>query len=77
MLFAANVDPNSAISVTAVKSGGATYQLPVEYVGKSPGMDSVTTIIVILPQDSTLHGDIAVSLTAAGIKSNSVVFAIQ
>ena len=77
MLFATNVDPNSAISVTAVKSGGATYQLPVEYVGKSPGMDSVTTIIVILPQDSTLHGDIAVSLTAAGIKSNSVVFAIQ
>jgi phosphatidylserine/phosphatidylglycerophosphate/cardiolipin synthase-like enzyme len=77
MLFATNVDPNSAIIVTAVKSGGATYQLPIEYVGKSPGMDSVTTLIVILPQDSALHGDISVSLTAAGIKSNSVVFAIQ
>jgi len=54
-----------------------TYQLPIEFVGKVPGMDTITSLVVILPQDTSLHGDLFVTLTAAGIQSNSVVFGIR
>ena len=79
MLFAQNVDPktSSTWSVTAVSTHGVLYQLPIEYVGPFPGLEFITTIIVRLPQDFALHGDLSVSLTAAGLRSNNVVFAIQ
>ena len=79
MLFAVNVDLsiNSTLSVAAVSSKGVLYQLPIEYVGSLPGLEFITTLIVRLPQDPALHGDISVSLTVAGTKSNSVAFAIQ
>lgn len=79
MLFAQNVDPktSSTWSVTAVSAQGASYQLPIEYVGPFPGLEFTTTIVVKLPQDPALHGDLTVSLTVAGIRSNNVVFAIQ
>ena len=79
MLFAFNVDPNtsSTWSVTAVSTQGVTYQLPIEYVGKVQGVDSITGLIVILPQDAALHGDVFISLTVAGVRSNDVVFAIR
>ena len=78
MLFATNLDPRTTpLSVAAVNTKGTTYQLPIEFVGNSPGMDGVTTLIVILPQDTTLHGDLFVTLTAAGVQSNSIHFAIR
>jgi hypothetical protein len=79
ILFATNVDPSTPglLSVSAVSTRGVTYQLPIEYVGRAAWSDSVTTLIVILPQDSSLHGDLTVTLTAAGTRSNTVVFAIQ
>ena len=81
MLFATNVDPTmaSSLSATAVSTQGVTYQLPIEYVGKVPNMDTgtITQIIVILPQDSTLHGDVSVTIMLAGSQSNKVVFAIR
>jgi hypothetical protein len=79
MLFVANLDPHATpLSVTAVSSArGQTYQLPIEFVGNLPTMDSVTTLIVILPQDTLLHGDLFITVTAAGVQSNSVQFAIR
>jgi hypothetical protein len=77
MLFAANVSTTSSLSVAAVSTQGVTYQLPIEFVGKVPGMDTITSLIVILPQDTSLHGDLFVTLTAAGSQTNSVVFAIR
>ena len=80
MLFATNVDPSmaSSLSATAVSAQGVTYQLPIEYVGKVPNVDTaITQIVVILPQDSTLHGDVSVTITMAGSQSNKVVFAIR
>jgi len=79
-LFANNLDPNTRNTwiVTAVAaSTGAQYQLPVEYAEKGPGADSVTSFIVILPQDPALHGDLTVSLTVAGLRSNPIVFGIR
>ena len=80
MLFATNVDPSmaSSLSATAVSAQGVTYQLPIEYVGKVPNVDTtITQIVVILPQDSTLHGDVSLTITMAGSQSNKVVFAIR
>jgi len=77
MLFAFNVDPGKTLSVTAVSTQGVTYQLPIEYVGKVQGMDLITRLIVISPQDAALHGDLTISLTMAGVRSNEVVFAIR
>jgi PLD-like domain len=77
MLFVANDLSASNLSVSGVSTQGVTYQLPVEHVGKLPGVDSMTAIVVILPQDPALHGDLSVSITVAGVRSNSVVFAIR
>ena len=80
MLFASNVDPATRNNwvVTAVSSTGAQYQLPVEYAGKAPGVDPpVTSFIVMLPQDPALRGDVTVSLSVAGVRSNTIVFAIR
>ena len=79
MLFANNVDPTTRNTwiVTAVSSAGVQYQLPVEFAAKGPGTDTVTSFIVILPQDPALHGDLTVTLTVAGVRSNSIVFGIR
>jgi PLD-like domain len=81
MLFATNVDPTlaSSLSATAVSAQGVTYQLPIEYVGRVPNVDTVAIIqiIIVLPQDPTLHGDLSVTITMAGSQSNKVVFAIR
>jgi hypothetical protein len=79
MLFATNVDPNTSTTwiVTAVSTTGVQYQLPIEYAGIGPGADSVTSFIVILPQDPVLHGDLTVTLSVAGARSNPIVFGIR
>ena len=79
MLFAFNLDPSTSsnLLVTAIGIQGGMYQLPIEYVGKVSGFDSITTLIVIFPQDPALHGDLSVSLTVGSIRSNEVVFAIR
>ena len=79
MLFVTNValSTSSAVSASAVDTRGVTYELPIEYVGKVTGADSVTSLIVRLPQDSALRGDVSVSVTVAGVRSNAVVFAVR
>ena len=79
MLFATNVDPAtfSTWIVSAVSTTGAQYQLPIEYAGLCLGADATTSFIVILPQDPSLHGDLTVTLTVAGVRSNPIVFGIQ
>ena len=79
MLFARNVDPaaQSTFVVSATSVQGAQFQLPIEWVGPTPWDPAMTGIIVRLPQDATLHGDLTVNLTVGGTRSNNVVFAIQ
>ena len=79
MLFASNVDPatRSTWIVTAVSTQGVQYQLPIEYAGNCPGVDATTAFIVMLPQDPNLHGDLTISLSVAGMRSNTIVFAIR
>ena len=81
MLFAQNIDPNTPLTsliVTAVSAQGVHYQLPVEYLGAMPGTQSaVVSIIVRLPEDATLHGDLTLNLTVGTNHSNNVVFGVQ
>ena len=81
MLFAQNVDPatpTANLIVSAVSAQGVHYQLPVEFIGLTPGTQSaVVSIIVRLPEDATLHGDLTLNLTVGTNRSNNVVFGVQ
>ena len=81
MLFAANVDPatpTTSVIVTAVSAEGVHYQLPIEYLGAMPGTQSaIVSIVVRLPEDATLHGDLTLSITVGSSHSNNVVFAVR
>ena len=82
MLFARNVDlaPNETFSVVtakAVDSGSNVYTLAVEYVGRVPDFDGLTTVIVKLPNNLTFNGDVSISISLRGVPSNNVVLAIR
>lgn len=82
MLFAKNVEflPGetlAAIWVRAVDSRGIVYQLPVEFVGKVPNFDWLSMIIVRLPDDLTLQGELSLNLGMHGATSNTVLTSIR
>ena len=82
MLFATNVDflageTISALTVRATDSRGMSYDLPVEQVGKVASFSWLSSIIVRLPDDTTLAGDLVLSLGMHGLGSNSVRVGIK
>jgi hypothetical protein len=82
MLFATNLDflageTISSISVRGIDSRGINYDLPVENVFKVPNNSLLTAVIVRLPDDQTLSGDLSVNLAMRGGVSNSVRLAIR
>jgi len=52
------------------------YDLPVKYVGKVAGYDWLSFVIIVLPQDSSLSGNITLTFTLHGATSNPVTIAI-
>src|SRR6185369_1534497 len=73
-LFATNVqllqgETLAAISVSAVDTRSVTYTLPVEALTVVAGLDWLYSVVVRLPDDPTLKGDLAVTLTLRGLKS--------
>ena len=81
-LFCTNLDLLSGESISvvtarAVSSFGVIYDLPVEYVGKVPGYSWLTDVIVRLPQDPTLQGNLSVSIALRGLGSNSGTVALS
>jgi len=82
MLFATNLDllageTASSVSVRATDSRGLTYDLAVEQVGKVPNFSWLSAVIVRLPDDQTITGDLVMSLGIRGSISNSVRVAIR
>jgi len=80
-LFAMNVnllpgETESAIVARAVNSGGGVYSLPVKYVGTVAGYDWLWQVVIVLPQDSSLSGNINVTISLHGATSNTVTIAI-
>jgi len=81
-LFAMNVgllqsETLSAINVSGVDTRSVTYNLPVESLTIVPGFDWLYNVIVRLPDDTALKGDVAITLTLRGQTSNTVFVSIH
>ncbi|HKR13147.1 MAG TPA: endonuclease/exonuclease/phosphatase family protein [Pyrinomonadaceae bacterium] len=82
MLFAANLELQSgetpsAITVRGVDSRGNSYDLPVEQVLKFSNLPGLSTLIVKLPADTTINGDLRINVGIHSAVSNNVFVAIQ
>jgi endonuclease/exonuclease/phosphatase family metal-dependent hydrolase len=82
MLFAKNVDflageTISAVSVRATDSRGMAYDLAVEQVGTVTNLSGISSLIVRLPDDTTISGDLLLTLGMHGAVSNSVRIGIR
>jgi endonuclease/exonuclease/phosphatase family metal-dependent hydrolase len=80
-LFATNInlfsgENESAIIARAVNSSGGEYSLPVKYVTRVSGYDWLWHVVVVLPQDFSLSGNITLTITLHGATSNAVTVAI-
>ena len=67
----------SVISVSAVDTRSVVYNLPVESIALVPGVNSLSAVVVRLPEDATLKGDLSITLSLRGVKSNIVVIGIK
>ena len=81
-LFGINMDllPGenaSAVTARARDSRSRIYNLIVEFVGKVPGLNSLTQIVVKLPDQLAQAGDVWVSVTLHGQTSNEVILNIE
>jgi hypothetical protein len=82
VLFCSNLEllpgeTKSVVTARAVSSSGGIYDLPVEYVGTVSGFSWLTSVIVRLPEDPALQGNVSVAVALRGIGSNSVTVALQ
>ena len=67
----------SAINVSGMDTRSLTYNLPIESMTVVPGFDWLYSVIVRLPEDTSLKGDVAITLTLRGQQSNTVLVAIR
>jgi endonuclease/exonuclease/phosphatase family metal-dependent hydrolase len=67
----------SSVTVRAVDSRGIFYDLPVEQVRKVPGQSWLTAVIVRLPEDQSITGDLKITLAMRGAFTNTVRAAIR
>lgn len=82
ILFAGNADllpgeNSSALTAQAEDSILMVYPLTVEFVGKVPGYDWLTQIVVKLPETISGNGDLLVNVTLHGKVSNKVRIKIR
>ena len=80
-LFATNIPPadedTSAITVKAEDSQHKSYQLPVEWVGRTPGYPWMTQIVVRVPDALAHAGDVNLQIAVRGAPSNNAVLSIH
>ncbi len=82
MLFAVNLEllageTASSITVRATDPRGNTYDLPVEQVAKFANLSWLSTLIVRLPDDTSINGDLAITVSLRGAVSNIVFVAVK
>ena len=82
MLFGVNLDLQSgetpsSITVRATDARGQSYDLPVEQVVKFPNLSWLSSLVVRLPDDTSINGDLAITVSLRGAVSNTVRVAIQ
>ncbi len=81
-LFGTNLDllpgeTASAVTARARDSQSRNYDLTVESVGKVPGIDTLTQVVVKLPDALAQAGDVSISVSLRGQTSNEVLFNIE
>jgi len=80
-LFATNIPPAdeniSAITVKAEDTQHNTFQLPVEWVGRTLGYPWMTQIIVRLPDALAHAGDVSVQVLVRQSESNKALLTIH
>lgn len=79
MLFATNLElfAGESLIVSATDSRGITYDLPVEHVVKVPRFDWLSSVIVRLPEDPSLNGDLTITISLRGTLGNQVKVGIK
>ena len=82
MLFAENLDllqgeDFSVVTVQAVDAQNTPYLLSVEYVGKVPGFNWLSSVIVRLPDTQSFSGDLSIGVSLHGANSNGAVLSIK
>lgn len=82
ILFAADVDPtvignSSLVNARAEDAQDRAFPLPVEFVGRVPGQDWLTQVVVVLPAELANAGDVRVHISVRGTSSNKVLLYIN
>lgn len=82
MLFVTNLDlspgeNSSAVTARAEDAAMNVFPLPVEFVGKVPGFDWLTEVVVRLPSNLPAGQSVFVSITAHGQTSNKARVRMQ
>ncbi len=82
MLFGMNMDllpgeNSSAVTARAEDASLNVYPLTVEFVGKVPGIDELTQIVVRLPDNTPTGQTLFVSATLRGKTTNKVRVRMQ
>ena len=82
MLFAASLEllageTPSAIIARGVDARGHSYDLAVEQVVKVANLNWLSSLIVKLPDDATINGDLAINISLRGGVSNTVFVSIK
>jgi len=67
----------SAVSAQAVDSQNTIYPLAIEYVGKVPDYNWLSGVVVRLPDNQALNGELSVGLSLHGVSSNAAVLTIR
>ena len=67
----------SVVTAQAEDVGHKIYPLKAEYVGKVPGFDWLTQVVIRLPDDFLNAGDFFVSVSLRGAASNKVIIGIR
>src|SRR5687767_4365269 len=81
MLFAVNLEllsgeTASSITVRAIDPRGNTYDLMVEQIAKFANLSWLSSLIVKLPDDTSINGDLAITVSLRGAVSNTVFVAV-
>ncbi|HMH45730.1 MAG TPA: discoidin domain-containing protein [Pyrinomonadaceae bacterium] len=82
MLFAENLDllqgeNLSVVTAQAVDAQNTLYDLSVEYVGKVPDFNWLSSVIVRLPDTQSFNGDMSIRVSLRGANSNGTVLSIK
>jgi len=77
ILITTNLTGNPSIIARAVDSMLTNYNLPVEFAGPLPGLPDFTQIVVKLPDEILLAGDLQVTINAHGKTSNVVLAGVR